>query len=132
MPAPHGTSHALRGPAWCNRSTHIRLYQRGEATDSSAQVVSRQHELTATADLFHMVEGPSLGCNRLVFLGDAVLLAFVALSFDVARAEVDCETLPIGPARTDCYIGLGQINRLKSGIAAGIAQQRWPRAMYCY
>ena len=48
----------------------------------------------------------------------------------VARAQVNCETIPAGPERTDCYIGLGMINRQKSEIAAGAAQQQTDSAIY--
>jgi hypothetical protein len=45
-------------------------------------------------------------------------------------AQVNCETFPAGPARTDCYIGLSRINRQKSEISAGIAQQQTETAIY--
>jgi hypothetical protein len=63
-------------------------------------------------------------------LGGAVLLASVASAKGVLKAQVDCETIPEGPARTDCYIGLSRINRQKSEIAAGAAQQQTDRAIY--
>jgi hypothetical protein len=63
--------------------------------------------------------------NRPVaFLGGAALLAFVTSSTGGAKSQVNCETVPAGPARTDCYIGLSRINRQKSEIAAGVAQQQ--------
>jgi hypothetical protein len=37
---------------------------------------------------------------------------------------------PAGPARTDCYIGLSRINRQKSEISAGVAQQQAATAIY--
>jgi hypothetical protein len=65
-----------------------------------------------------------------VCLGGAVLLAFVATSTDVANTQIDCATIPAGPERTDCYIGLSLINRQKSEIAAGAAQQQADSATY--
>jgi hypothetical protein len=62
------------------------------------------------------------------FLGAAAILA--AASLGLALAQVSCETLPAGPARTDCYIGLSRINRQKSEISAGVAQQQAETAIY--
>jgi hypothetical protein len=62
------------------------------------------------------------------FFGGAALLAAGALG--LAVAQVNCETLPAGPARTDCYIGLGRINRQKSEISAGVARQEAKTAIY--
>ena len=45
-------------------------------------------------------------------------------------AQLSCDSLPVGPARTDCYIGLSRINRQKSEIAAGVAQQKKDIARY--
>src|SRR5262249_5436460 len=39
------------------------------------------------------------------------------------------DTFPAGPARTDCYIGLSRINRQKSEISAGVAQQQAERQL---
>jgi hypothetical protein len=61
------------------------------------------------------------------FFGAAALLA--ADSLGLAMAQVNCGTLPAGPARTDCYIGLSRINRQKSEISAG-AQQQAETAIY--
>jgi hypothetical protein len=62
------------------------------------------------------------------FLGGVALL--VASPLGLAMAQVNCETLPTGPRRTDCYIGLSHINRQKSGISAGVAQQQAETAIY--
>src|SRR5262249_25946248 len=62
------------------------------------------------------------------FFGGAALLA--ASSLGVAVAQVNCETFPAGPARTDCYIGLSRINRQKSEISAGVARQEAETAIY--
>ena len=48
----------------------------------------------------------------------------------VAMAQVNCETIPAGPDRTDCYIGVSRINREKSAIAAGVARQQSDIAIY--
>jgi hypothetical protein len=64
------------------------------------------------------------------FLGCAALLATAAGVSDFAVAQVNCETMSAGPARTDCYIGLSRINRQKSEIAAGVAQHQTDSAIY--
>jgi hypothetical protein len=46
-------------------------------------------------------------------------------------AEVDCDSLPVGPSRTDCYVGLSRISRQKVEISAGVAQQIKSSARYC-
>jgi hypothetical protein len=56
------------------------------------------------------------------FFGGAALLAAGPLG--VAVAQVNREAFPAGPARTDCYIGLSRINRQKSEISPGVAQQQ--------
>ena len=63
-----------------------------------------------------------------LFLGGAALLA--AGSLGLAVAQSNCETLPAGPARTDCYIGLSRINRQESEISAGVAEQQAETAVY--
>jgi hypothetical protein len=45
-------------------------------------------------------------------------------------AQVNCDSLPAGPQRTDCYIGLGMMYRRKSEIEAGVAQQTRDIARY--
>jgi hypothetical protein len=62
------------------------------------------------------------------FFSSAALLA--ADSLGLAMAQVNCGTFPAGPARTDCYIGLSRINRQKSEISAGVAQQQAETAIY--
>jgi hypothetical protein len=66
---------------------------------------------------------PLTGCFNLTLLG-VVLWTISASEPDFARAQTHCETIPAGPARTDCYIGLSRIFREKSNIAAGTAQQQ--------
>ncbi len=58
-----------------------------------------------------------------VRLCGAALLA-MAGGTGIASAQVNCEAIPAGPGRTDCYIGLSRINRDKSQIAAGVARQQ--------
>jgi hypothetical protein len=62
--------------------------------------------------------------------GAALLLAVVGGGSGFATAQVDCDAIPAGPARTDCYIGLSRINRQKSEIAAGVARQQTDSAIY--
>ena len=64
----------------------------------------------------------------LLFLGGAALVA--ASPLGLAMAQANCETLPTGPRRTDCYIGLSYINRQKSEISAGVAQRQAETAIY--
>jgi hypothetical protein len=40
----------------------------------------------------------------------------------VASAQVNCEAIPHGPARTDCYLGLSQFYRGRSDLAAARAR----------
>jgi hypothetical protein len=47
-----------------------------------------------------------------------------------ATTQAGCDSLPAGPARTDCYIGLSQIARQKFEISAGVAQQQKDIARY--
>jgi hypothetical protein len=49
----------------------------------------------------------------------AILLAS---SPDVASAHVSCDTIPHGPARTDCYLALSQFYRGQSDLAAAAAR----------
>ena len=62
-----------------------------------------------------------------LFLGGAALL--VAGSLSLAMAQVNCETFPAGPARTNCYIGLSGINRHKFEISAVLLSTK-PRPKY--
>jgi len=56
--------------------------------------------------------------------GMVTALPFAAAQQTIrATAEINCDLLPIGPSRTDCYIGLSQISRQQTEIAAGVAQQ---------
>jgi hypothetical protein len=53
----------------------------------------------------------------------ASVLALLQPSFSsVANAQVDCDAVPAGPARTDCYIGLTRVYQGQSDVAAGNAR----------
>ena len=53
----------------------------------------------------------------LAHLGGAAMLFAVTGWSGAATAQVNCETIPPGAARTDCYIGLSRIARQNSEIA---------------
>jgi hypothetical protein len=57
----------------------------------------------------------------------AALLAGLA---DVASAQANCQAIPAGPARTDCYIGLSRIHGGQSDVAAGNARVQSDAARY--
>jgi hypothetical protein len=59
-----------------------------------------------------------------VLLGGTAVWATLAGAPDLADAQVNCEAIPVGPARTDCYIGLARIGQQKSEIAAGVSRQQ--------
>ena len=48
---------------------------------------------------------------------------------NVADAQ-NCATIPAGPARTDCYIGLSRISQGQSHVAAGTARAQSDAARY--
>jgi hypothetical protein len=56
-------------------------------------------------------------------LAVATAAAVVISVPDVARAQGDCETMPVGPARTDCFMVRARIQGQKSDIAATKARQ---------
>ena len=72
------------------------------------------------SDRFQFYGGaPRNGMKQWTVSVVAILLA----SFPgVASARVDCDGVPAGPARTDCYIGLSRVYRGQSDIAAGKAR----------
>jgi hypothetical protein len=51
----------------------------------------------------------------------------------VASAQPNCDAMPSGPERTDCYLALSQFYRAKSDLAAARARTQsdaaWYRAM---
>jgi len=57
--------------------------------------------------------------------------AILLLSFpDVSSAQVKCEAVPAGPARTDCYLGLSSLYQEQSNLAAGKARVQSDAARY--
>jgi hypothetical protein len=64
----------------------------------------------------------------MALLGSAAV--WVAVTGPDATAQVNCQIIPAGPERTDCYISLGRINRQRAEIAAGVARQQTDRAVY--
>jgi hypothetical protein len=59
--------------------------------------------------------------------GIAILIACLP---QVACAQVNCEAMPAGPARTDCYIGLSRVYQGQSDVAAGKARVQSDAARY--
>ena len=58
----------------------------------------------------------------------ASVLAILLSSFpSVANAQVDCNAVPAGPGRTDCYIGLSRIYQGQSDLAAARAARNQTR-----
>jgi hypothetical protein len=60
----------------------------------------------------------------------SVVVILLASSAGVAIAQVNCETIPKGPARTDCYLGLSQFYRGQSDLAAARARVQSDAAWY--
>ena len=61
----------------------------------------------------------------------ASVLAILLASFPgVVSAQVDCNAVPAGPARTDCYIGQSRIYQGRSDVAAGKARVQTDAARY--
>jgi hypothetical protein len=48
----------------------------------------------------------------------------------VASAQANCEAMPHGPARTDCYLGLSELYREQSDLAAARALAQSDAAWY--
>jgi hypothetical protein len=61
----------------------------------------------------------------------AIAVAILLASFpEVASAQVNCDTIPRGPARTDCYLALGQLYRAQSDLAVAKARVQSDAAGY--
>jgi hypothetical protein len=61
----------------------------------------------------------------------AAAAAILLVSFpDVLSAQVKCEAVPAGPARTDCYLGLSSLYQEQSNLAAGKARVQSDAARY--
>jgi hypothetical protein len=59
----------------------------------------------------------------------AVVILLASFS-GVASAQVDCDAIPHGPARTDCYLALSQFYRGQSDLAAARARVQSDAAWY--
>jgi hypothetical protein len=57
----------------------------------------------------------------------AIVLVFAAA---VADAQPNCEAVPRGPERTDCYLALSQLYRAQSNLAADKARAQSDAAWY--
>jgi len=62
----------------------------------------------------------------------ASVFATLLVSFPAAAvaAQLDCEAVPKGPARTDCYLALSQFYRAQSDLAAASARVQSDAAWY--
>lgn len=61
----------------------------------------------------------------------ATVVAVLLASFPgVVSAQVNCDAIPHGPARTDCYLGLRQFYRGQSDLAAARARAQSDAAWY--
>jgi hypothetical protein len=61
----------------------------------------------------------------------ASVVAILLAAFpSVASAQANCEAIPHGPERTDCYLGLSQLYRGQSDLAAARARAQSDAAWY--
>ena len=60
----------------------------------------------------------------------SVVTVLLAASPAVADVRTNCEGIPRGPARTDCYLGLSQFYRAQSDLAADRARAQSDAAWY--
>jgi hypothetical protein len=61
----------------------------------------------------------------------ASVVAVLLVAFPgVANAQANCEAIPRGPARTDCYLALSQFYRAQSNHAADRALAQSDAAWY--
>jgi len=61
----------------------------------------------------------------------ASVIALLLAGFPVvASAQVNCEAIPHGPVRTDCYLSLSQFYRGQSDLAAARARAQSDAAWY--
>jgi hypothetical protein len=61
----------------------------------------------------------------------ASVVALLLAGFPVvASAQVNCEAIPHGPVRTDCYLSLSQFYRGQSDLAAARARAQSDAAWY--
>lgn len=67
---------------------------------------------------------------RSIAIGAIVVAAWLARFPDLASAQDNCQALPAGPARTDCFIALSRIHGAQSDLAAGKARVQSDAARY--
>ena len=60
----------------------------------------------------------------------AVVVTIGMASFPTAVDAQNCESIPAGPARTDCYIGQSRISQGRSDVSAGMARVQSDAARY--
>ena len=62
--------------------------------------------------------------------GTLALSVLALVIADDGRAQTDCNTVPAGPARTDCYIALSRFHGAQSDLAASKARVQSDTARY--
>ena len=67
---------------------------------------------------------------RWIAIGAVIVAVWLARFPDLASAQQNCEGMPAGPARTDCYIALSRIQGAQSDLAAGKARVQSDAARY--
>jgi hypothetical protein len=77
----------------------------------------------------HTAQHDKLG-RRLTHWTASVVAILLASCPCVASAQVNCDAIPHGPARTDCYLGLSQFYRAQSDLAAAGARAQSDAAWY--
>jgi hypothetical protein len=61
---------------------------------------------------------------------ESVVVILLASFSGVASAQMSCDAIPHGPARTDCYLALSQFYRGQSDLAAARARAQSDAAWY--
>ena len=64
------------------------------------------------------------------WLAAGIIATLLAGFPGIVNAQVNCNAIPAGPARTDCYIGQSRIYQGQSDIAAGKARVQTDAARY--
>jgi hypothetical protein len=67
---------------------------------------------------------------RWIAIGAILVAVWLARSPDLASAQDNCQAMPAGPARTDCYIALSRIHGAQSDLAASKARVQSDAARY--
>jgi hypothetical protein len=60
----------------------------------------------------------------------AIVVAVLLASTSSGAGAQNCETMPDGPARTDCYIALSRLYQAQSDLAAAKARAQTDAARY--